>query len=277
MALAEPRSLYDVARMNRSPIGKALLFVALSAAAVVLYLFLLSVFRGQLGPLSRAVPAFVLASVALALNWRFLRSENRSLGEIGIDSITRRLPQAAIGFLAGSVLVILWGVTARIVTGVTSHVVSSFDFAEAIGAFTFVVFNNAAEELVYRGYFFLLITRTWGAVAAVVVTCSLFTVLHIQSGIPVAGAIAGVLTTSLIFAALFLRWQSVPLVLGFHAATNVMQELLGFRVSGLTVLTARGSVAVTPSQVMLILAVTGIINVVTAFVIFRGINPRHVT
>jgi membrane protease YdiL (CAAX protease family) len=261
---------------SRSPAIKGVLFVGLSAAGVVVYLFLLSVFRGQLGPLSRAVPALVLACIALALNWWFLRSEGRSLADIGIDAFSKRLLQAAVGFAAGCILVIIWGVTARLITGNSSHAVASFDFMEAAGQFIFIVFNNAGEELVYRAYLFLLIARSWGSIAAVALTCSLFTLLHIQSGIPVMSAIAGVLTTSLIFAAMFLRWKSVPLVLGFHAATNVMQELLGFRITGLTYWTGPKGISISPSQLTAILAITGVINLGIAVIIFHGIKPRKV-
>ena len=104
----------------------------------------------------------------------------------------------------------------------------------AAGALVFIIFNNLAEELVYRSYLFVLLMRTYGTVVAVVTTSVLFTLLHVQAGIPWPNALAGVLTSALVFAALFVRWKSVPLVFAFHAGMNVAQEALGLRSSGLT-------------------------------------------
>jgi membrane protease YdiL (CAAX protease family) len=260
----------------KNPLARAILFVALAAVAVLGYLFLLSVFAGQLGAFSRALPAFVLAAATLYLNRRFLKLESLSLRDIGIDSFLPRISQAAVGFLGGFLLVAMWALALRLIAGVSWRVSPQLDPVAALGAFTFIFFNNAGEELVYRGYLFLLLSRTWGAATAVITTCLLFTLLHIQSGVSVGSAIAGVLTTSLIFAALFLRWQSLPLVLGFHAATNVGQEFFGIRPGGLSYLTAQNLISISPRALNTVLVVTGLLNTAVAAAFFLNWKKRKV-
>jgi hypothetical protein len=88
--------------------------------------------------------------------------------------------------------------------------------------------------------------------------------------VSIASAVGGVLTSSLIFAAIFLRWRSVPLVLGFHAATNVMQELLGIRSTGLTLYSPTGLASISPTHLNTVLIVTGAVNAIVAAAIFTS-------
>jgi membrane protease YdiL (CAAX protease family) len=130
----------------------------------------------------------------------------------------------------------------------------------AVASFTFIVFNNLGEELVYRGYLFLLLMRSYGVALAILSTSILFTLLHIQAGVPWPNAIAGVLTSALLYAALFVRWRSVPLVLAFHVGMNVMQEAFGLRTSGLTVFVPAYGAKATAAQSIAVLAVAAAIN-----------------
>jgi membrane protease YdiL (CAAX protease family) len=263
--------------MKTNPLAKAALFIARSAVAVVGYLFLLSVFRGKLGAFATAIPAMLLALMALILNWWFFRREKQSLAEIGFNEPSLRITQVAAGFVAGCALVVVWAVALRIITSGPWKMVPTFDATAATAAFTFIIFNNAGEELVYRGYLFLLLARSYGEPVAVLSTCSLFTLLHIQAGVPWPSAIAGVFTSALVFAALFVRWQSLPLVLAFHAATNFMQELLGLRMTGLTLFAPLHGAKVSGSQTNVVLLIIGLVNTTVAFVIFcsaRKLNLR---
>jgi membrane protease YdiL (CAAX protease family) len=96
----------------------------------------------------------------------------------------------------------------------------------------------------------------------------LFTLLHIQGGVPWPNAVAGVLTSALLYAALFVRRQSVPLVLAFHVAMNVMQELIGIRISGLTLFTPIYSEKVSATQSNTVLVLTAFINTALALAVF---------
>jgi membrane protease YdiL (CAAX protease family) len=101
-------------------------------------------------------------------------------------------------------------------------------------AFNF--FNNVAEELAYRGYAFLRLIERLGAIPTVVVTSAVFALLHLQAGLPWLSVLAGVFTTGLVFGAIFERWRSLPLALGFHVATNIGQDTSGLRASAASLL-----------------------------------------
>ena len=62
-----------------------------------------------------------------------------------------------------------------------------------------------------------------------VATSTVFALLHLQAGLPWLSVLAGVFTTALVFGAIFERWRSLPLALGFHVATNIVQDASGLR------------------------------------------------
>jgi len=247
--------------VRRSPLLLAFFFLALAAIAVVGYLFLLNVLSGKVGPFSAAIPAIFLALAALAINWRFFKAEGRSLAEVGFDRPLLRFRQVTVAFVAGAITVGAWIIAMRWILPVAWRVAPSFRAPAAAGSFVFVVFNNLGEELVYRSYLFLLLMRSYGTVIAIVSTSLLFTLLHVQAGVPWPNALAGVLTSALIYAALFVRWQSVPLVLAFHAGMNVTQEALGLRSTGLTIFMPQFGAGITAQQSSAVLVLAAVINV----------------
>ena len=254
----------------RRPLAKIALFLALAAFAVLGYLFLLSALRGKLGSFSAVVPAMVLATLTLILNWRFLRAEGRPLADLGFNNPRVRIREMALGFVGGAFTAGAWALALWLVTSPSWRAAPAFHLVSAAGSFTFIVFNNAAEELVYRGYLFIATARWYGRAVAIVGTSLLFALLHIQGGVPWQSVVAGVLTSGLLFAILFARWQSVPLVLAFHAATNVIQEVLGVRSSGLTVV--RPQYATTPAarSFYTVLGCVALINLVVAAAVWLG-------
>jgi membrane protease YdiL (CAAX protease family) len=261
--------------MKESPLRSAALFLGLSAVGVLGYLFLLSALHGKLGSFSSTVPALLFAVAALILNRQFLHFEGRSLAELGFDAPLLRIQRAAIGFLAGCLIVGVWAAVLRIVMSASWRMTPAFEPAAAIGAVTFTVFNNAAEELIYRGYLFLLLARSYGNAAAVTVTSGLFVLLHIQGGVPWRSALAGVLTSALIFAALFVRWQSVSLVLSVHVAMNLMQEAIGLRIAGLTLFVPTYPEQSNESVRYAALAITGLVNVAISVAVFLSSKGRR--
>jgi membrane protease YdiL (CAAX protease family) len=263
--------------VRRSPLLLAFFFLALAAIAVVGYLFLLNVLSGKVGAFSAAIPAVFLALAALAINWRFFKAEGGSLADVGFDRSLLRFRQVTVAFVAGVITVGAWIIAMRWILPVAWQVAPSFRASAAAGSFVFVVFNNLGEELVYRSYLFLLLMRSYGTVVAIVSTSLLFTLLHIQAGVPWPNALAGVLTSALIYAALFVRWQSVPLVLAFHAGMNVTQEALGLRSTGLTIFVPQFGAGITTQQSSAVLVLAAVINVSLAVAVLlsaRKSSPR---
>ncbi len=264
--------------LNRRPIVKVVLFLGLSALAVIGYLFLLNVLNGKVGPFSATIAAIFPALATLALNWRFFKAEGRSLAEVGFDRPLLRFRQAAVGFVAGLLTVGAWIIALRCITPVSWRVASGIHAWAAVASFAFIIFNNLGEELVYRSYLFVLLMRSYGTTLAIVSTSLLFTLLHIQAGVPWPNALAGVLTSALLYAALFVRFRSLPLVLAFHAGMNVMQEAMGLRASGLTVFVPQYGAQATAAQSIGVLVMAAAINLsLTAAVLFffRDSAPRE--
>ncbi|PYQ58198.1 MAG: hypothetical protein DMF58_16160 [Acidobacteria bacterium] len=255
--------------------AKIALFLGLAAVAVVSYLFLLSVLRGKLGNFSAAVPAIALATLTLILNWRFLRFDEGSLAELGFDAPRVRIRQMALGFVGGALTAEAWAVALWFVTSASWRPAPPFNSAAAAGSFSFIVFNNAAEELLYRGYLFLLTARVYGRSVAIAGTSILFALLHIQGGVPWQSALAGVLTSGLLFAVLFARWHSVPLVLAFHVATNVVQEVIGLRISALTVAVPQYPTSPAAWSSYGVLAFVALINVAVALGVWFSTGNQH--
>ena len=216
-----------------STFWKNLLLFTLGAAVCVMgYLFLLGVpFLGPTSPTAGVVPAIVVALAAFWLNARFLRADGLSLTAIGCEIFRYRAAQFGFGFLGGGLLTGAWVGIVAVTTDAHFHLNPAFRATALVAACVFALFNNAGEELIYRGYAFVRIADHFHPAVAVVFTSTVFAILHVQAGIPLLNVIAGVLTSGLIFAILFARWRSLPLVLGFHVATNVFQETSGLRPS----------------------------------------------
>jgi membrane protease YdiL (CAAX protease family) len=212
---------------------KRLMLFALGAAlCVLLYLFLLNFpGLGPGSPTAGVVPVVVLAGSTWWLTRKFLRSDGMSPADLGLSAVDSRTTRLAVGFVAGSAQTLVWFGIVTLMTGATWHLNPTFRGIALLGACAFNFFNNVGEELVYRGYAFVRLLERFGPYRTVVATSIIFALLHVQSGVPVLSALAGVFTSGLVFGAIFARWRSLPLALGFHVATNIMQDVSGLRVS----------------------------------------------
>jgi membrane protease YdiL (CAAX protease family) len=217
--------------------NRLLLFGLGATACVLVYLFLLN-FQpiSRNSPTGGLIPVLVLAMGTAWLTARFLRADALSPAILGLTAPHRPFFRLAIGFLAGSVLTGLWLVVVTVTTGATLHLNPKFATLSFLSACVFAFFNNVGEELVYRGYAFVRLADHWGEVIAVLITSSVFALLHLQAGLPWLSVLAGVFTTGLVFGATFARWRSLPLALGVHVATNIVQEATGLRPSAASII-----------------------------------------
>jgi membrane protease YdiL (CAAX protease family) len=175
-----------------------------------------------------------VVALAASTGWltaRFLQKDDIDPGALGLTASHRPLSRLVLGILAGSALTGIWLVIVTVATGATWHMNPGFSYLVLMGTCAFNFFNNVAEELVYRGYAFVRLIERLGPIVTVVATSVIFALLHLQAGLPWLSVLAGVFTTGLVFAAIFERWRSLPLALGFHVATNVVQDVSGLRTS----------------------------------------------
>jgi membrane protease YdiL (CAAX protease family) len=211
---------------------RLLLFAAGAALYVLIYLFLLNFpGLGQRSPTAGLIPVLAIAAGTWWLTLRFLRLDGMASSDLGLGAGDHRLARLGIGFLAGSALTLVWIAIGTLTTGATWHPNPAFRAMTLIGACAFAFFNNVGEELVYRGYAFVRLADRFGPYITAVATSGLFALLHLQAGIPWLSVLAGVFSSGLIFAAIFARWRSLPLALGFHVATNIVQDASGLRTS----------------------------------------------
>ena len=215
-----------------------LLLFSLGAAACVLgYLFLLN-----FQPMSRSSPTagvFPALFLAISTGWltaRFLQADGISPEALGLIASRRPFVRFGLGLLAGGALTGLWLLIVAAATGAGFQLNPNFAILSFSSACAFAVFNNLGEELVYRGYAFVRLAERWGEVATVVITSAIFALLHLQAGLPWLSVLAGVFTSGLVFGATFARWRSLPLALGVHVATNVVQEATGLRPSAASII-----------------------------------------
>jgi membrane protease YdiL (CAAX protease family) len=211
---------------------RLLLFAFGSALCVLVYLFLLN-FPGLGAHRTTAgvVPVLVLAASTWWLTTRFLRADRMSPSDLGLSTADGRATHLAVGVVAGSGLTLVWLGIVTAMTGAAWHLNPDFRGIALLSACAFNFFNNVGEELVYRGYAFVRLAERFGPYVTVVATSTIFALLHLQGGVPLLSVVAGVFTSGLVFGAIFARWRSVPLALGFHVATNVVQDVSGLRPS----------------------------------------------
>jgi membrane protease YdiL (CAAX protease family) len=256
--------------LRRRALGSVLVFIASCVACVAGYLFLLSALAGgATRSWASVVPAFCLALALLALNTRFLHHDGLSLASLGLAQPRRRIVEFFAAFLAGAALVMLWAGALALASGARWESNPDFSWTGAFGLVAFTLLNNAAEELTYRGWLFLRIETSFGATAAVIAPTLIFAAAHVQGGVPWPNAIAGVLTTGAIFALLFHITRSLPLVLGFHVATNLCQEALGLRIGPATVVLPHYHVRMTDAQGYLTLGLVASVNLIVVLMLCR--------
>jgi membrane protease YdiL (CAAX protease family) len=170
------------------------------------------------------------------------------------------MKQLGIGFAGGTVLLLGWNLIVTIATSAHWQWRSGFNSAAVPGPVIFYLFNNAAEELAYRGYAFLRLEEAYGRTVAMVGTSVVFALMHMQGGMSWLNAALGVLTTSMVFGMVMSRWKSLPLVIGFHWATNVMQDVLGLRQTPLSLVQLEGGRTVESGRGLFILLAVAFLN-----------------
>jgi membrane protease YdiL (CAAX protease family) len=253
-----------------------LLFTLGAAGCVLVYLFLLNFQPISVSSRTAGIiPVFVLAAGMVLLTARFLRADGLSWHVLGVAPGDRRGSRLALGFLAGQALTCVWLFILDLVTGATWRINPAFSGIALAAGCAFYLFNNMGEELVYRGYAFIKLNERGGEKFALLITTGIFALLHWQSGIPWQSVIAGVLTTGLIFGAIFARWRSLPLALGFHVATNVGQDVLGLRPGAASLIVPTFANGLANSELAILSGIAVVNLIVAASILFAFRAPRQ--
>jgi len=215
---------------------KSIVFLLASLACFVL-----------VGLIGRALPpsvktyvpnALLIAGLGLLLSLAAVRLERRSLASIGLPLDARFLRPFGLGLLAGALLV---AASSALVCGLTGVELVRIDAPSAatLSRLLIVVLAGALfEELLFRGYAFQRAVSGIGRWPAIALFSLLFSVAHLPGNLELEPsmlliAIAGLVLDCVIQSLLLLRSGSLALPIGLHFAWNLLQQSLGFGVSGL--------------------------------------------
>lgn len=244
---------------------RLVLFAVLMFAALSVFVYLTTeLARLRPSSVPPLAPAVFLAAAALGLNALFFRWDGESLAAIGFNKPLLRAKQFALAFVAGAALVSSWLAVLLLTTPAQWKSFHAFRAAGAVALVLVALVTNFAEELTYRGYAFVRLQDRFGAIAAILITTTIYTLLHLQRGVPLLNALAGIVPVTLIFAAVFARTRSLPLLLGLRLGVSVVQDVIGLRVTALSFARPVYAAPVSLAQMWWALGLTVAVNLIVA-------------
>ncbi|UOG77631.1 CPBP family intramembrane metalloprotease (plasmid) [Hymenobacter tibetensis] len=168
----------------------------------------------------------VLVVALLLLTFLFLRRENRSLAVLGLNASWLRMGQLLAGLIGGALLMLVVALCINVSLPLPWAYNPLFSPTAAVLSLVALLWGNAVEELVFRGYSFERLIASIGHWKAQLVTALLFALFHLVQGWPWQVALVGTTVGSLLFGLVVARWRSVPAAIGVHAALNWTTGLL---------------------------------------------------
>jgi|GEM_PF-3212397 len=176
------------------------------------------------------VPALLLASYLMVRLW-----ERRPFRTLGLSFHSRWVHELSLGVLLSAVYVFaltlpigLAGISLPIMRAEASLTYDELGFLRmagvGIGFSLVIILSASSEELLFRGYLFQTILRSFGPWPAIVLTSALFGLSHLAtqqvSGVIGAGMIG------LILGVAYWRVKSLWILIGFHAGINLLFKAL---------------------------------------------------
>lgn len=181
----------------------------------------------SIGSAAAPVTAAIAIAATLILVGLLLRSDKRSMREIGLSNTVRR---GLIQFLWGVGLgVVVVGVMTFALLLLTPLEIASVDGKNilAILGVSFVVLLVLAlmEEIVFRSYALFRLKEAWGIRVAIYVTAIVFAFYH---GLALENLL-GPGVWGLFFGYMAISTGNIALPTGFHLGLNWLQALLGMK------------------------------------------------
>lgn len=186
-----------------------------------------------------APSAILIALLGIGITRAATWLESESLASVGLKLDRRFLAQFAGGMLVGVALIAFAAVAVCAFAGVrlTATAVPALQVELKLA----VMFLGGAifEELLFRGYAFQRAARGMGTWPAILVFGALFCLGHLPGNLDVGWpllslAMANLFAGAVLQSLLYLRTRSLAMPIGLHFGWNLLQESLGFGVSGLS-------------------------------------------
>lgn len=186
-------------------------------------------------PITQRIPGLwgnlALGSVAslgaFALTVIFVRWEGIPLESVGAALARGSWRRFASGFLIGLVLVSIYALISAVAGHVRWTRAPENGFATAMMSLLTFFTISCREELAFRGYPLLRLSKFFGVWGAQIIVALVFAAEHMVGGWPLSRALLGAGVGSLMFgmAALATRGLAVPI--GLHTAWNFGDWILG--------------------------------------------------
>ncbi len=155
--------------------------------------------------------------------------ERRAVSELSMTGFSKELISGiAIGFgLFTGIMAIIWGLGYYTIIGINNWTV-------IISIFTSSVIAGYVEEIVARGIIFRIVEESLGTWLAVIISASVFGILHILNpNASVVSSLAIASTAGVLLAASYIYKRRLWLPIGIHFAWNFTQGgIFGVTVSG---------------------------------------------
>jgi membrane protease YdiL (CAAX protease family) len=221
---------------TRDPLRIALQ-VSLYVFFYVLALYIFAPLLGWVGGLlaGATLGVFVAALFSNLISLRIY--EAQSLPAIGLKWNRRSGHNLCLGLAggAGSASLVLCAPLLWRGASIQPHANPDAGWPTVLFTLIMLGFGSAGEEILFRGYGFQLLMRSWGPWASILPVGILFGALHAQN--PHASAL-GVINTvgfGILFGYAFYRSRDLWLPIGLHFGWNLTLPLFGVNVSGIAV------------------------------------------
>jgi membrane protease YdiL (CAAX protease family) len=191
--------------------------------------------RGALG----WVDLLLMTGAALLAGWIVLaRLDRRAPGGLGFPLAPSTPREIARGLAIGGVLIAAAALLlflSRTATFIPDAGSPAGYVWMLLWSLLFFFLAAAYEEILFRGYPFQLLVRTFGRWPAVIVSAAAFSGIHAWNPNIDALAFVNIFLAGVLLALAYLRTRSLWFATGVHAGWNwTMATLIGFPVSGLT-------------------------------------------
>ncbi len=156
------------------------------------------------------------------------------LNQLGLR-FTGSLKLFGKGWLVSSILILI-GFLIITAFGQFQFFTSYWNAKYFFGFLVFFIVQSTAEEIITRAYLIPTIENWLGTIPALIVSASLFAIMHLGNENFTWMGFFNILLGGLILAALFVKYRNLWLCAGFHSGWNFMQgTFLDFNVSGVDV------------------------------------------
>ncbi|MCO5975184.1 CPBP family intramembrane glutamic endopeptidase [Ideonella oryzae] len=186
-----------------------------------------------------APSAILIAVLGIGITRGATWLESESLASVGLKLDRRFLAQFAGGMLIGVALIAAAAVAVCAFAGVRLTATAAPALQVELKLAVMFLGGAIFEELLFRGYAFQRAARGMGTWPAILVFGVLFCLGHLPGNLDVGWpllslAMANLFAGAVLQSLLYVRTHSLAMPIGLHFGWNLLQESLGFGVSGLS-------------------------------------------